>query len=137
MDYVQWAKDTFCEDKFATELTGIEIVDVKTDYAKCKLDVTRLHRNVTGMVMGGAIFTLADFAFAIAANAENAEQGDAVTVTLSAQIQYLGAGRGDQLIAEAICVKSGRSTSCYEVTVTDDRGSLIAKVTCTGFKTKR
>lgn len=129
MDYLQWAKDTFCEDKYATDVTGIEILEVSKHYAKCRLKIERRHKNVRGTIMGGAIFTLADFAFAIASNA-----GNAPTVTLTAQSNFLATTQRNELIAEAHCIKDGRSTCYYEVVVQDDEGKLVAKVSINGFK---
>lgn len=128
MDYLQWAVEMFSQDRFATEATGIEIVAVDYHYAKCKLPVQPYHKNATGMVMGGAIFTLADFTFAIASNA-----GSDLTVTSNAQINFLAPAKGD-LVAEAHCIKDGKSTCYYEVEVKNDQGKLVAKVTANGFK---
>lgn len=88
------------------------------------------HRNAVGIVMGGAIFTLADFAFAVASNHENPG-----TVSLSANITFLKASKGSKLIAKAECVRDGRTTCYYRVTVTDNTGALIAEVTTSGYKT--
>ena len=78
--------------------------------------------------MGGAIFTLADFAFAVASNCA----GTGV-VTLTSQISYLGTAKGERLIAEARRVKQGRSTGYYTVSVRDELGNPVAEVTGTGF----
>ena len=78
--------------------------------------------------MGGVYFTLADFAFAVAANWENMG-----CVSLHSDISFLGTAKGEKLIAKAVCVKDGRSTSCYRVDVTDNLGNLIATITTTGY----
>lgn len=57
----------FKKDRFATE-SGAVINEIGERYAKCSLKLSDSHRNALGAVMGGAIFTLADFAFAVAAN---------------------------------------------------------------------
>ena len=54
-------------------------------------------------------------------------------VSLSSTISYLGAVKGKKLIAEAECVKEGRSTIYYRVNVTDDLGNRIAEVGINGF----
>lgn len=129
MDDLQWARETFAQDLFATQATGIEILDAAKGYAKCQLTVKPIHKNAKHTVMGGAIFTLADFAFAIAANV-----GNDPTVTLSSQITFLAPATGDLLTAEARCIKDGKSTCYYEVEVRDERNKLIAKATANGFK---
>jgi acyl-CoA thioesterase len=42
--------------------------------------------------------------------------------------------KGKKLIAEAECVKEGRSTVYYRVVVTDDLGNRIAEVGINGFR---
>lgn len=123
------ARETFGHDRFATEVTGIEIVDVAENYAKCELAVDSRHRNAMEAVMGGAIFTLADFCFAVAANAEKLS-----VVSVASNIVYLNAARGERLIAEAHCLKSGRRNCFFRVTVTDELGTLVAEVTETGSR---
>ena len=78
--------------------------------------------------MGGAIFTLADFAFAIASN-----WNKPTCVSLTSQITYLGRAKGTKLIAEASKVKEGRTTSYYLVEVKDNLGNQVAHVTSSGF----
>ena len=57
----------FANDRFATD-NGAVIEQVDEGYAKCWLEIQPHHLNAAGTVMGGAIFTLADFAFAVASN---------------------------------------------------------------------
>ncbi len=116
-------RKTFSQDKFATEVTGIEIVAVSENYAKCELAIDDRHRNAMGAVMGGVIFTLADFCFAVAANAEKLS-----IVSVSSNIVYLNAVRGNKLIAEAQCMKYGRKNSFFRISVTDELGTLVAEV---------
>lgn len=115
-------------DRFATE-NGAVIEEVGDHSATCSLVITDSHRNAMGSVMGGTYFMLADFAFAVAANWENMG-----CVSLRADISFLGAAKGEKLIARATCVKDGKSTVCYRVDVTDDLGNLIATVTTTGYR---
>ena len=74
--------DLFSKDRFATE-SGAVIEEVDDHYAKCTLKLKASHRNAMGAVMGGVYFTLADFAFAVAANWQ--EIG---TVSLQSDISY-------------------------------------------------
>jgi len=117
----------FENDRFATE-NGAVIEEIGDRSATCSLTVTASHRNAMGAVMGGVYFMLADFAFAVAANWE--KMG---CVSLRSDISFLGAARGDKLIAKAVCVKDGKTTACYRVDVTDGAGNLTAAVTVTGY----
>lgn len=78
--------------------------------------------------MGGAIFTLADFAFAVASN-----WNKTASVSLSASISFLGGAKGAKLIAEAVKLKEGRKTCYYEVTVCDELGNQVAHMTSNGY----
>lgn len=117
----------FEDDRFATE-NGAVIEEIGHRSATCSLVITASHRNAMGAVMGGTYFMLADFAFAVAANWENMG-----CVSLHSDISFLGAAKGNTLIAKAVCVKDGKRTACYRVDVTDDLGNLTATVTTTGF----
>jgi len=129
MNLTQKAKAFFKDDIYAVETTGIEILEVKPNYAKCCLAVGKKHLNATNTVMGGAIFTLADFTFAIAANS-----GDVMTQSLTAQITYLNVAKGQTLFAEANCVKDGKSTCYFIIDISDEQGTKVASVTATGFR---
>ena len=54
-------------------------------------------------------------------------------VSLHFDITFLSSAKGKKLTAKAVCVKNGKSTSCYRVDVTDDLGNLTATVTVTGY----
>lgn len=121
----------FYKDLYASEATGCILEEIGDFYAKCSLTLENKHRNGYGAVMGGAIFTLADFTFAVATN----HDGEKV-VSLTSQISFLSSSKGTKLFAEAKLIKDGRSTCLYEVEVTDDLGAKIGFVTITGMKLK-
>lgn len=129
MNYLQQAQDFFKNDIYATETTGIVIEDAAPGYGRATLSIQKRHMNAGNVVMGGAIFTLADFAFGLAANT-----GNAPTVTLNATISYLNVPKGDTLIAEARTIKSGRSTCVVEIRITDNLDNVVAISTMTGFR---
>lgn len=118
----------FEKDRFATE-NGAVIDEVDDHYAKCSLKIEDRHKNAMDAVMGGVYFTLADFALAVASNWQ--EMG---SVSLSSEITYLTAAKGEKLTAEAICIKNGRKTSYYRIDVRDEYGNLAAAVTATTFR---
>ena len=127
MDELEKVRARFSDDKFATE-NGAKIEQIDNCYAKCSMELEAKHKNAIGIVMGGAIFTLADFTFAVASNWNKKP-----TVTLSSQISYIGKAKGNKLIAEAKCVKEGRTTCYYIVEVNDELGNQVANVTVNGF----
>ena len=126
---VKEARAFFEGDKYALR-TGVTLDALEEDCAKCSVTLDdALHSNAAGGVMGGVIFTLADFAFAAASN--NMHR---VTVALDVHVHFLSAAKGRRLFAETKCIKDGRTTCVYDVDVTDDTGRLVARFTGTGYK---
>ncbi len=128
MTYLERAREYFKKDLFATETMGITIEAVDEGYARCEMELKPMHRNAEGDVMGGALFTLADFTFAVAANLNQP-----ITVSLSCQVSFLSAARGDRLVAEARRVRQGHRTCYYSVEVTDAAGAIAAVVGVSGY----
>ncbi len=120
-------RERFSHDRFAT-VNGAVIDEIEEGYAKCSMELNDTHRNALGAVMGGAIFTLADFAFAVASNWNKNPQ-----VSLNASISFLGRAKGSKLIAAARKIKEGRKTCYYEVTISDELGNQVAHMTSNGF----
>lgn len=122
------AREFFYKDKFAVE-TGVTLDELTEDKTICSLEITDIHKNAYGGVMGGVIFTLSDFAFAVLSN-----QLHQPTVAQQVSINYLSAPKGNKLTAEAHCRKNGRTSSIIIVDVSDDVGRDVAQFVGTGFK---
>lgn len=120
--------ERFEKDRFATE-NGAIIEEIGKNYAKCSINLTSRHKNGMGAIMGGVYFTLADFAFAVATNWENLG-----VVSLSSTINFLSPAKGEKLIAEAKCIKDGKATCVYEISVFDSLGTKTATVLTTGYR---
>ena len=129
MTDLERARECFANDKYASEVTGIEITEVRKQYAKVELDLDERHINAMGNVMGGVYFTLCDFAFAVASNFDSDP-----CVTLGSHAIFMDKNRGRHLICEAHCIRDGRHACFYEVNVTDDYGTEIARVRVEGYK---
>jgi acyl-CoA thioesterase len=124
-------RSLFAADRFATEVCGITIEDIWPGGALCRMSRTPAHANVLGEIQGGAIFTLADFTFAIAANHESQNP---IAVSLSVAISYLRSSKGSVLTARAREISATRQTVVYEVLVSDDLGKDIALMQINGFR---
>ena len=122
------ARTYFENERFAMQ-NGMQIDELSEDSCTCSMVIEDYHRNALGGVMGGAIFTLADLAFAVSANHDHQP-----TVAQNVLINYLNGSRGEVLYAKTMRVKSGRTSSVWQVSVTDDLGKDIALFTGTGFK---
>lgn len=131
-------RDYFSRDLFATEVTGIRIEEVREGFARCSVSPEPKHLNAEGFLMGGALYSLADLAFAAAANyTEISETGYGPICTLTGGLTYLSPGKsGGKIIAEARSVKDGKSTCCYQVLVFDDRAPerILASGQFVGFR---
>jgi len=124
----------FQADKYMS-VTDVHIDEIGTDWCRCSLNVQPVHMNAVGAVQGGAIYTLADSAFAIASNLRHMAENDGRhTVSQSASISYLSAGNaGSTLYAEAQKIGGGKRTSVYRIDVKDNDGRMIASMTVNGF----
>ena len=111
------------------ELCRLETVSINGNEAVVRMPAEGV-RNAMGNVHGGAIFTLADQAFALAANSCGDPQ-----VGIQSSISYIKAAKGD-LTAKASKVGETRNTSIYEVKVFDGE-TLVALFTGTGYRLKR
>jgi acyl-CoA thioesterase len=113
-------KKFFKRDKLASYL-GIELIDVVEGGATSRMKIKDEHLNGINTVHGGAIFTLADFTFAVAANSHGN-----VTVAINVNISFMKAAYGGTLTATAFEVSINPKLATYTVNVTDDEGNLIA-----------
>ena len=102
MPTLEQIRDTFAADRFATDAAGCEIRLAEPGHAICAMTLQPHHLNAAGTPQGGAIFTLADFAFAVAVNA----YAETVTVSLQHDITFLSPAKGSEVIAEAKRIRS-------------------------------
>lgn len=117
------------EDRFAN-LLGISLEEVRPGYSRVALTVTDNMLNAVGLTHGGVTFSLADFAFAVAANSHGQ-----VAVALSAQINYPAAGSaGDRLTAEAREESKSDKTGLYTIEVRRGDNRLMALFTGSVFR---
>jgi acyl-CoA thioesterase len=106
-------------DYFA-EMLGMQILEAKDGYAKIQMKTEKKHMNALGFTHGGAIFSLADYAFAHACN-----YGDNVAVAVQVSINYLKPSvEGDVLVAEATRVSDGKTMGLYQVTVRNQQKTI-------------
>ncbi len=122
------AREYFKGDRFATD-NGMIIEEIGDGSSVCSLIIGEGHKNANGGIMGGVIFTLGDFAFAVASNNRHKP-----TVAQQVSVNFMSAAKGGKLIARATCRKDGRSSCVYNVDITDDSGRDIAQFIGTGFK---
>ncbi len=122
-------RNRFKNDRFATNATGIVIDSAEPGKSVCSLTLEDRHMNDNNVPMGGAIFTLADFACAVAANGYSEKN----TVSQQASITFLAPAKGGRLIAEADCLREGHMTALYAVDVRDELGTYVAHATMNSY----
>jgi acyl-CoA thioesterase len=118
----------FKADRYAA-LSGIELLSVELGRAKTRMEIRDMHLNAGNTVQGGAIFTLADFAFAVAVNSYG---NLAVSVETSIRF-FKGVGSG-VLFADARLVHIHKRLATFEVQVTNENDELIALFTATAYR---
>lgn len=124
-------KNFFNQQDHYAKHSGIEILAVEPGYAKVHMPIKEFHLNGASIVHGGAIFTLADFAFGIAANSHGQ-----IAVSINASISYVKAvGRGT-LLAEAKEVALEPRLSNYIINITNEQNELIAVCHGTAYRKK-
>lgn len=126
----QSLKNILSNDRFV-RTSGITLEKVEKHRAVAKLVLEDRHLNGADLVQGGAIYTLADFAFAAASNFSGR-----LTVTASAQISYLKPANGNYITATATIISESNSLCYAQVDVNNDQGELVARFNATGFRTQ-
>lgn len=115
-------------DKFAISI-GVQVIEALSDRAICKLKINETHHNGLGLVNGGVLFTLGDYALAVAANANGSQ-----TVTLNSTIDFIKSAKEGTLVAVATPIKTGRTISRYKVEITlEETSQLIAILNATSY----
>lgn len=110
------------KDKFAAHL-GAETLEVRPGYAKTKMKVQEHFLNGLHILHGGVIFSLADYTFALAANADAS-----VGVAVNADIHFIkSAGMGDEIFAEIKEVSRSRRLGTYHGAVSNQHGAILAQ----------
>ena len=107
-------------DRFA-KYCGIELLEIDKGRSKVRMEICEHHLNGVGTVHGGAIFTLADFAFATACNSHGK-----IAVAVNVSISFMKAVSTGFLTAEAWEVSRNTKLGTYTAQVKDDAGDVVA-----------
>ena len=115
-DLARACAEAMWKEDDASKGLGMELVEVKSGWAKLSMTVQPHMVNGQRIAHGGFIFTLADSAFAFACNTHNER-----AVAAQGSITFIRPGKlGDRLVATAREIsRSGRS-GIYDVHVTVD-----------------
>lgn len=107
-------------DLFARH-NGIELLEARAGEAVVTMQIQPFHFNGAGTVHGGAIFTLADFAFAVASNSHGQ-----LAMGISTSMNFVKAPMSGTLYARATEQSRNAKLAAYSVIVSDDQDSTVA-----------
>ena len=108
---------------------GIELEEVRIDYCRMRLPYRPELRQKAGMVHGGAIATLLDTVVVPAVM--SAYPTDIWAVTLDLHIRYLGAVKGEDIVATSWIDQRGKSVVFARAEAATDGGRTVASATAT------
>lgn len=111
-----------CEEVGFSKDVGMEILEVDSGYCKGRVLLEKRHMNPINTVHGGVFFALADTICGIAA-ASTGHGGP----TVQGDMDYLRAVRGKEIVCTANVIKTGKTLTWVEGTISDDTGREVAK----------
>jgi acyl-CoA thioesterase len=114
-------------DRFASH-NDIRLVSIGKGEATAEMMVAENHLNGVNIIQGGALFTLADFAFAAASNSYGR-----IAVASHASISFSKGVSSGKLTALAKEHSSGKTLATYTVDIIDEEGTKIALFNGTAF----
>jgi len=114
-------------DRFAS-YNEISLVSIGNGEAVAEMPVSEKHLNGVNIIQGGALFTLADFAFAAASNSHGR-----IAVASNASITFFRGVSSGKLTATAKELNSGKTLAHYTVDIQDEKGNKIALFNGTAF----
>ncbi|WP_216829829.1 PaaI family thioesterase [Alkalihalobacterium elongatum] len=116
------------------EVLGFHVVENKDGVAIVEYEADSCHTNPVGTLHGGVLCVIADEAMG-AAYASTLKEGESLT-TIELKVNYLKPVWKGKLTAVAKVTKNGNTIGLVEAEVTDEKGSLVAKVVSTFMRLK-
>lgn len=108
------------KNDFYMRANNIELAEVRTDYARLRMQVTESSLNGFGCVHGGALFGLADTAAGVAAFTDGRHY-----VTQSGNFHFIGNVSSGRVSAEGKVIHRGKTICIVEVKVYSEEGKLL------------
>ena len=114
-------KEFFSKNDLFARHNNIELLEAGEGRALASMKIEPYHFNGAGTVHGGAIFTLADFAFAVASNSHGK-----LAMGINTSVNFVKAAVGGTLYAEATEQSINPKLASYSVMVRDDLQETVA-----------
>lgn len=127
MDLLQ---EYFKGDNLAAAL-GMKIEEIQPGGAVVTMPISEIHMNGMGGVHGGAIFSLADFCFAVSSNSHGR-----AAMAINCSISFYRGVQSGVLTARGREQHLGNRIASYTIDVTDEEGTLIASMQAQVYRTQ-
>jgi len=114
-------KEFFSNSDLFARHNNIVLLEAGEGRALASMKIEPYHFNGAGTVHGGAIFTLADFAFAVASNSRGK-----LAMGINTSVNFVKAPVSGTLYAEATEQSLNPKLATYSVMVTDDLKETVA-----------
>ncbi len=114
------------------QLLGMTLVELKTGYSRVEMTYKPDQMdNIYGRAHGGAVYSLIDEAFETACQTHGS-----IAVALNVNVSYTASPEpGARLSATAKEIMRTKRIAHYDISVTDDAGTLIATAKTIAFRT--
>jgi acyl-CoA thioesterase len=104
-----------------------KVLELGPGYAKASMQMKPEYLNVNGMVFGGIIMSIADQVFGLAVNTiAHPSIAGQFNIYFLARVEPR-----DELVGECRMIKNGKRLGVSEITVTNQRGEVVARATGT------
>jgi acyl-CoA thioesterase len=118
----------FSGDRFA-EYLGIELLEIAPGRARAKLEIDERHLNGVGIVHGGAMFALADLAFAVASNSHGQ-----IALGINVSMAYHKGVSSGVLYAEAEEIALNPKLATYQIRISNEADETLASFQGTVYR---
>lgn len=119
----------FKRDPYA-KLLNMELLEWDKGYAKTAVTLTEDMQNFHFSANGGIIFSLADYAFAVASNSHGQ-----IAVGINTSMSFTAAGQvGERLICTATEKAKTRRLAVYQMEIHNEDGELKARMEGTVYR---
>ena len=121
----------FDQEPYA-KMMGMKLVEIGPGSSTVEMKLSEQMKNICGVAHGGAVYSLMDGAFEVAANSYGT-----VAVALNVNVSYINpAVTNDTLYAQAKEQSRSRKISTYNIQVKNDKGELIATCQAMAYRKK-
>jgi uncharacterized protein (TIGR00369 family) len=123
----EWFREHWKSQIAFNQLLGVEILDWEPGLVRARVPFADRLSAHDGIFHGGVVATLIDTTGTGAViSGHDFNLGSRLT-TVAMNVQYMSVARGEDLLAEGICSRRGRTLSFARVSVTSGSGKLLAE----------